>query len=236
VWGNREEEDQSAVLDDYSTVYLFFQWLRLQSNKDIYWKISSSKEYDYNSVINAFNDVTSGSTYADWNTMLQDWLAANYFKNSTGRYGYGTDPILNKLKIHYAPGGSTTIDLYPGEGVYSNVTGSTSIPTKEGNIKYAGLDSSAPKSSDSISNGALLTYNANTKIDGNTEPGTITGAPPPTSSTSVSLGGRSIGVSMGPFPISAGDMLRRKGKKDAVYSGSLNFKIPDAYKGTIVNE
>lgn len=29
VWGNRENEDPEAILADYSTVYLFFQWLRV---------------------------------------------------------------------------------------------------------------------------------------------------------------------------------------------------------------
>jgi len=237
VWDNRDKENQNAVLDDYSTAYLFFQWLGLQSKRDIYWKISSSEDYDYNAVINAFNEVTSGTQYSDWEPMLKDWLAANYFKSSSGRYGYGNDTVLNKIKTHYAPGGSPSIDLFPGEGVYSNVNTSTTIPTKAGNINYAGLNGSSPTSSGSIPNGgALLTYNANTKVDGNTEPGTITGAAPPAASASVLSGGRSIGVRAGPFPISAGDMLRRKGKRGAVFSGGLNFPIPDNYKGIIINE
>jgi Peptidase M30. len=247
VWGNREEENQNAVLDDYSTVYLFFQWLRLQSGKDIYWRISSSKDYNYNAVINAFNDVVSGSKYNNWETMLQDWLAANYIKKNSGRYGYGNDTVLNNIKIHYAPGSSddpATIILFPGEGVYSNVTGLTSIPAKAGNINYAGLNGSLPITSGSFSSGALLTYNTNTynaskNNDGITtaESGTITGkAPPSPPSTSISSGGRSLGVSAGPFPISAGDMLRRKGKEGNFNSGGVNFKMPNAYRGIIVNE
>jgi len=233
VWGNREEENQNAVLDDYSTVYLFFQWLRLQSNKEIYWRISSSDYYNYKAIINAFNETIEKKEYNDWESMLKDWLAANYFKNSSGRYGYKNDAVLNKIKTYYAPGTSATINLYPGEGVYSIANGST-IPAKEGNIYYAGLNGSSPTSSGSISSGVLLTYNANTNIDGNKESGKITGIPDP--SASVSASGRYIGTSAGPFPISAGDMLRRKGKNDAVYSDGLNFKIPNTYKGIIVNE
>jgi hypothetical protein len=240
VWGNRIGEgagkNKYAVLDDYSTVYLFFQWLRLQSKEDIYWKISSSEDYDFNAVINAFNDTVSDSgtkyTASDWDTMLKDWLAANYFRSSSGRYGYGNETLLNEIKIHYAPGGSqTTVSLFPGEGVYSNVEGSFSIPTpEENNIKYTGLSGSAPVTSGSLSSGALLTYNANTAADGNAESGTITGMAPPNANVfPAQNGGRNAGVVAGPFPISGSDMLRRKGK-------NVDFKIPDAYRGIIVNE
>jgi len=89
----------------------------------------------------------------------------------------------------------------------------------------------------------LLTYNTNivnaSKYNGITtaESGTITGKAPPASlSTGVSQGSRSLGVSVGPFPISAGDMLRRKGKEGNLNSDGVNFKIPNAYKGIIVNE
>jgi hypothetical protein len=240
VWGNREEENKYAVLDDYSTVYLFFQWLRLQSDKKIYLKISVSKYSDYKAVIDAFNDIVPGA-YSNWETMLKDWLAANYFKNPTGRYGYVNDTVLNTIKIHYVPGGGGSISLFPGEGVYSNVTESFSIPTTAGNIKYAGLSGSAPISSGSISSGALLTYNADTKNDKEkavAESGTITGkAPPPSANIfPTPSGNRSIAASMGgPFPISAGDMLRRKGK-GGFYPDGVNLKMPDAYRGVIVNE
>jgi len=235
VWGNREKENQYAVLDDYSTVYLFFQWLGLQSDKEIYWKISASDYYDYNAVINAFNDTVTSDTYKDWESMLKDWLAANYLRNSTGRYGYKGDTELNKIKIHYAPGGSKTIDLFPGEGVYSRVTELTSIPASSGNIYYAGLNGSSLISSDSFSSGALLTYNKNTDIKGNSESGVITGESPPPS-VNITNGSRSAGVVTGPFPISAGDMLRRNGNKGDFNYDGIDLKIPDAYRGIIINE
>jgi hypothetical protein len=235
VWSNRDKENQYAVLDDYSTVYLFFQWLRLQSNKDIYKKISASKDFDYNAVIKAFNDIVKDDTYEDWEAMLKDWLAANYFKNSDSRYGYKIDTELNNIKIHYAPGGSNTIELFPGEGVYSRVTDSTSIPIPSGNIYYAGLTGSSLVSSGPLPSGALLTYNANTDIKGNSESGKITGAAPPPSVT-VTAGSRSAGAVTGPFPISAGDMLRQNGNKGGFNYEGINFKLPDAYRGIIINE
>jgi len=228
VWGNRagSGKSQYAVLDDYSTVYLFFQWLRLQSGEDIYREISISKKTDYNAVVEAFNNTVSSNKYSNWEDMLKDWLAANYFRNSSGRYGYGSDMKLNQINRHYTPGGSTAINLYPGEGVYSNVTTGISIPTKTGNINYAGLTGSAPISSGSISSGALLTYNANTNNSGSAESGTITGVAS-TNIVSPSSGSRSIGgFGAGPFPISAGDMLRQKGMEGS-------FILPLGQLGTL---
>jgi hypothetical protein len=242
VWGNREKENQYAVLDDYSTAYLFFQWLRLHSNESVYKKISVSEYYDYRAVIDAFND-TDLFGYSDWSLMLEDWLAANYFRNLSDRYGYKNDTVLISIKRHYAPGSagdSPSISLFPGEGVYSNVDGSFSIPTAAGtgNIKYARLTGSAPTSSGSISSGALLTYNANTdNISGAAENGKITGKTPPPSTNIVLApsGSRSIVASMGPFPIGAGDMLRRKGKGGFNFNGA-SLNVPNAYRGIIADE
>jgi hypothetical protein len=237
VWDNHEGEgkNKNAVLDDYSTVYLFFQWLGLQSDREIYWNINASDYYDYNAVINAFNETVIGTKYEDWETMLKDWLAANYFKKSDGRYGYKGDTDLNKIKIHYAPGGSKTINLFPGEGVYSRVTKETSIPMSTGNIHYTGFTGSSLLSSGSFSSGALLTYNANTDIKGGLEHGVITGESPPVN-VNVTADIRSIGAVTGPFPISAGDMLRRNGNKGNFNYDGINLRIPDAYRGIIVNE
>ena len=238
VWGNREGEGKSkyAVLDDYSTVYLFFQWLGLHSDMDIYRKISASDSNDYNAVINAFNDTVSGTQYADWESLLKDWLAANYFRNSVGRYGYADDTMLNDIKIRYAPDGPAVIDLFPGEGVYSGVIELTSIPSPSGNINYAGLTGSSLVSSGTISSGALLTFNANTNNNDDksrAESGIITGkvpsAPP---MADITQGSRGSGTAIGPFPISGSDKLRQNGFN---FDG-MDFKIPDAYRGIIVYE
>jgi len=240
VWGNREGsgegESQYAVLDDYSTVYLFFQWLRLQSDKDIFRKISSSKSSDYTAVIDAFNEVVTGSGYDDWETMLKDWLTANYKRENSGRYGYRNETKLNSITVHYAPGGSTTINLFPGEGVYSKVTNLTSVPEADENknIMYAGLDDSKPVnygaiSSGDFSTGALLTYNASTDINGAFETGIITGeAPPSASIVSAPSGRRSLNAGNAPFRIGAGDLLKQPRKKNFSFSNDLEFEILSA--------
>jgi hypothetical protein len=223
AWGNREDEDPNAVLDDYATVYLFFQWLRLQTDDiTIYKNIITSKEYDYKAIVT--NAAKPGD---DWPTVLGAWLKANYDKSSSGVFGYMGDTVLNGIKVHYAPAAtSARINLYPGEGVYSYANSyNTSGLSSSGNIKYISLGTGAP----TTLTGALLTYNASTTVtysDGKLIPpesGIITGAVPP--GANVTAGRFALsGVPSGPFPISAGDMLRRRGY-ESNFSGMNNLRL-----------
>jgi hypothetical protein len=210
VWGNRDTENPNAVLDDYATVYLFFQWLRLQKGgTNIYKNIIFSQESDYKAIDSN-----------NWSTTLGAWLRANYDRSTSDEYGYKNDTPLNEIERHYTPQGATTISLYPGEGVYSNaISYDTSGLDFSGNMKYISLGTGAP----TTLTGALLTYNASTTVTYNDngvlittpEQGTITGNSPPNANI---IAGRSVlsGVRSGPFPISAEDMLRRRGG-DYVY-------------------
>jgi hypothetical protein len=212
VWNNRvTESDPYPVLDDYATVYLFFQWLRLQSNDSIYKEIIKSEypNYDQKAVIKAFNaKKSSGANYSTWENMLKDWLMANNINSSSGRIGYMDDSTLKDIKAHYAPEGTTTIGLYPGEGVYSYSTSNPSF-TPVGKIKYEYLSDT----------NTLITYNSNTvnyvdediSIDTLIAEGTTTGRIPPTASIvitgSINLKSGASKFS-GPFPIGMGDVIR----------------------------
>jgi hypothetical protein len=134
VWGNR----QDGLLDDYATVYLFFQWLRIQSGEtDIYRRIIDSPHSNFRAVAGAITGTFAeelGST--DWETILRSWLAANYINSREGLYGYRGE--LPELRV-YALGGATQ-ELLPGEGVYSKIASASPLPSAGGpNIKYAGL-------------------------------------------------------------------------------------------------
>jgi len=233
VWGNRENESQYAILDDYDTVYFFFQWLRLQSGTvNIYKDIIFSQYGDYRAVTNAFG-------YNDsWDALLKTWLAANYINASSGLYGYKDELVLKDIKAPYVPSEEETISLYPGEGVYSIAT-SFPVPASSGNIRYAGLVKDVPGNlvdSGSFSNGALLTYNVNTVKSGNgiIETGTITGVTPPaeTGAAAAFAGSRAAqGGSRGPFPISAADMLGQSGHESGFFPGTVKF-----LKGSAGNE
>ena len=75
-----------------------------------------------------------------------------------------------------------------------------------------------------IANKTLLTYNANSSIEGDKENGTTTGlASVNMSSMNIVPGSRSA-ASFGPYPISAGDMLRRNGRKEELANpGIIKF-------------
>jgi hypothetical protein len=223
VWGNRDDEDVYGIMDEYYTVYLFFQWLRLQSNEDIgiYKNIISSPHSDYRAVTySAYNKND------DWGALLRDWLAANYINDSSGRYGYKGDSVLSNVKFPLADGGSTSIDLWPGEGVYSYVNSSYPIPSSSpAGISYTGLKDKTVIPSGSISaGGVLLTYNADTNIKGSVKSGEITGAVKPSISIVKSVfPGSGSGVLSGPYPVGAHDVLRQRGiKRD--FSG-MNFSM-----------
>jgi len=201
VWGNHTKENQYAILDDYATVYLFFQWLRIQKGVNVYRDIISSSFYDYQAVTAAMGE--------NWDTLLKKWMAANYISNSAGVYGYKNDITVT---AHTVPKGKTQISLYPGEGVYSLTDVSDTIPPQGTNIKYAGLDKTAGVNDSAVfASGALLTYNINTILSGTAEKGITTGK---AASVSIEPMGRSVmPFYSGPYRIGAGDVLHQSGNK-----------------------
>jgi hypothetical protein len=223
VWGNHETGNSYATLGDYSTAYLFFQWLRLQSSggKGIYKDIITSRYADYRAVTAAARQGMSDADYTDdadgWGRLLRDWMAANYIKSTDSRYGYKADTSISSIAVKPHPGGTTSISLAPGEGVYSSVNSAPyTIPGASGDIKYAGLSASvlsaSVSDSGSLSSGnKLLTYNANTNINGGAASGSVTGA------ASIIPGGFSASMSLSesrpsaPYAIDAQDVLRRHG-------------------------
>jgi len=176
IWNNYDKENNQANLDDYATVYLFFQYIRLQSDKpgDIYRNIEMSQFSDYQAVINA--ESINSSHKGNWQLLLRDWHAANYTNNADGLYGYKNDPALKTVKAPMFSGGNT-VSLFPGEGVYSKTTTAETVPTASGSIKYAGLGSAglSPNESTGYANGARLTYNINTDMKGTQATGSTTG-------------------------------------------------------------
>jgi hypothetical protein len=211
IWGNHDDESDYANLDDYATVYLFFQWLRLQSNNssDIYREIIMSDHYDYRAVIDVAKGIDSG--YSNWSLLLRDWLAANYINAENGRYGYMKEKDLRTVKAPMFPGGTTTVNLYPGEGVYSKIESSEILPSSSGYISYAGLGSTIVSSGSA--SGARLTYNTNTDKTGSSLTGSTTGVG--VASIAVSDGNVlsqiAINEFSGPYIVDAGFYLRRNG-------------------------
>ncbi|MDR0597315.1 MAG: hypothetical protein LBG14_02285 [Treponema sp.] len=214
VWGERP----AYILDEYSTVYLFFQWLRIQSGGlEIFRRIIASEQSDYRAVTEAISGTFAaelGST--SWETILRSWLAANYINSPEGLYGYHDE--ISELQV-WALGGRTQ-QLWPGEGVYSLAGDSPgALPGSGGpNIRYAGLRKAADSPSEPLvsldalyPNGRLLTFNSNERKNDSDERGRLTGGgeeaipqPPPSTGT-----GRSAGPAGDSWVIDARDILGR---------------------------
>jgi len=224
IWDNHDD-NQYAILDDYATAYLFFQYLRLQADNsnNIYYDISTSKSSDYNAV------TTSASINANhknnWPLLLRDWHAANFTNAPNGLYGYKDEKDLKTVKAPMFSGGNST-PLFPGEGVYSKTTTAETVPAASGNIKYAGLNSGSgtPNDTNGPANGARLTYNVNTnnKEGVAAETGSTTGI---ASSIGIStpVGGSSVQIApkkfSGPFKVDIGYFNR--GNADSGVSDNI---------------
>jgi len=175
VWDNRGSK---AILDEYSTVYLFFRWLSLQAGSDpaIFLDIEKSNSSDHNGITKVAGKIRS--EWADWDTLLGAWLAANYYP-ANPVYGY-KDSYFSILKVK--PISNKTIKLYPGEGVYSNIRNHFTPSGSGPNIRYRGISSNSSIISTQISfnpgiSNILLAFNANTNNSKSTaaEDATLTG-------------------------------------------------------------
>jgi hypothetical protein len=220
TWG----EDDNFIYDDYVTVYLFFQWLRIHAGDDedgdsIYRSIIKSEYGDYRAVTAAarkhisrlFEKESTGDHALEWERLLETWLAANYVnaqkkEAADGLFGYNSEFTL--IPASYSAG--RTVLLRPGEGVYSILNNETfyypsyswaSIPAPH--IRYAGLS----KTEDPImritrdepgTGEMLITFNANHAKD-SAERGDLADIDPAPARPAPS--GRAAGLPPGPLPI-----------------------------------
>jgi hypothetical protein len=102
-------------------------------------------------------------------------MIANYRNASSGLYGYKGEI---KTQVRYMSGPDRKIDFYPGEGVFSALTGKTvgdeDIAGGGNNINYIGiLDEGELVKNVPYTGAVLLTYNANPSVNGDDEKGYV---------------------------------------------------------------
>jgi hypothetical protein len=164
VWGENRPEGDAAILDEYATVYMFFQWLRLQSGGyDIYQAITTSEDWDYQAVTGAA-EIKIDPTFSSWETLLGTWLQANYLNaDGDSRFGYREDGPTIKPRVWALAGG--TYYLYPGEAVYSLYNGAA--PSDSGVITFASIPKGFSAANDPYPSGEtkrLLMFNKSTDV------------------------------------------------------------------------
>jgi len=204
LWDNYKNIDESLVLNDYATVSLFFQWLRLHYGEGIYGDIFRSTYTDYRAI--------TAATSVGWTKLFSDWHIANYVQDPSGIHGYKNDPVLKNVKAHYLRYIAENVyNLYPGEAVYSyagDVQGT--LPNGTGTLWYAGLSSSGYTNSNIPAGGALLSFNSDTNKKGALKSAAITGIAPPLASVNTANNSRSVsGAQPFSYRIDAGDLMGR---------------------------
>lgn len=165
VWNGYWESTAGGgdILADYATVYLFFQWLRIQASNGngIYKEILSSSYRDYRAVTAAASN-SIDLRFAVWSEVLGTWMMANLLNHATDFRGY-------KGKIaagigYYLSSENFKYQLAPGEGIFSLMppSGENTPPESGANIKYIGLTAAGTEDRESPYTGiASLVYNAN---------------------------------------------------------------------------
>ena len=209
-WESAEAGDRYDPMANYTTVYLFFQWLRIHAQNDtgIYKEIINSSYRDYRAVTEAARNRIDASL-GDWETLLRAWMLANAYNKPSGLLGYKGEI---ETRFRYLIG--TSRSLAPGEGVFSRLSlsetdGSFELSSSSEYIRYAGLNPSSEDEPDIVGpsyNGQyLLTFNANSDNQGKSEIGYLAqgGARSVSGSMSISqtLDEDTEPALLGPFPI-----------------------------------
>jgi hypothetical protein len=159
--------DEGDVLADYSTVYLFFQWMRIHASNGsaIFKEILNHSDRDYRAVLESMNSRVYSSTVF-WEDILRDWYLSIYFNDPTGIYGFKNE---FSLISHLKTGSDSTILLNSGEGVFDSISGTfTDTTATDDDSSYAGisdtegLDLEGPEYTGEV----LLAWNGSADLSG----------------------------------------------------------------------
>jgi hypothetical protein len=169
-------------LANYSTVYLFFQWLRLHADNGtgIYRDIINSPYTNYRAITETARaripalgalGLNGSSTEKDWEILLRTWMLANFYQAPAGLYGY-QDKIgeisrgkTNALSVYgFKETNKEKWEFYPGEGLFTAISDAsyTPPPGSDPHIRYIALDDGPQiDTTEPYEGEVLLTFNAN---------------------------------------------------------------------------
>jgi len=180
-WGDNFYKWDNELID-YSTVYLFFQWMRIHSDDGdaIYKDILDSSYTDYNAVVEQIKAHSSlyssiSISKSSWTQIMVDWLIANQINKTSGKLGYnGEITGLTKMTSSNDSEGYTA--AFPYEGMIKSITaGYTPTAGSGTNISYLAFDSNGTIDNTSPYGDALsgtkyvLALNTNTNSSGTFE-------------------------------------------------------------------
>jgi mRNA-degrading endonuclease RelE of RelBE toxin-antitoxin system len=159
VWDNHDTDNSGAILDEYATVYLFFQWIKLHasSGTGIYKDIINSRikpSFKNPSEFTGFGAVAEAiknhfitppsqgiqNDWNQWDVILREWLLAN-FLNVPADSPYPTLGYRGDISTGVREIADPLIQLAPGEGVFSIIADQFTLEQDQAdeNIDYAGI-------------------------------------------------------------------------------------------------
>lgn len=168
AWDNDKSGAYDSVLGNYSTVYLFFQWLRIQASNGngIFKVIMNDSNVNGTAVFNAAKTYMTGFDDSSFGNLMRDWFITNIISDSsaTGYYSYKGE--IAQLTNHAYSGSSTS--LLPGECIYRNISDGA-VFSNSSPVYGAGVSSSDVVSYTSpYSAGTLVVYNSGMNESGGT--------------------------------------------------------------------
>jgi hypothetical protein len=126
----------NSTQENYSLVYIFGQYLALQSNngqgifKNILDYMLQNSVYDYRAVEGVAKQRIAGVN--SWETLSKSWGFANSANEATGLYGY-----KGQFKLITHGPTQNEVDIHNSGVVYRNINGSFTPPTDAGpNIRF----------------------------------------------------------------------------------------------------
>ena len=166
------ERGDYKLMGNYSTVYLFFQWLNIQSENDYsIYKVIMNSDYDncqavYDAAKSHLTDLPAAvSSFPD---LLREWSIANLLCQNSGIYGYKEEISTTVHYINYNtdnPSYSSVSgrNMLPGECIYAKITDSFTLAAAASNISGSGVNTSSPYDIDNTgtvySGDVLVIYN-----------------------------------------------------------------------------
>ena len=170
VWNGYWEQVVGDTLANYSTVYLFFQWLQLHASNGtgIYRDILGSTHRDYRTVVDAASTRIS-SSLSSWEAVISTWRHANIFNESSGLRGYKGEIATTRwgflntggLEWPTSPGEALLIQTSGGQYTYPGGSGSS--------IRYHGINTATntvDTTGPTYSGDSVLVFNANSNNSG----------------------------------------------------------------------
>jgi hypothetical protein len=122
------------VLSNYSTSFLFFQYLRVHHPNDsnIFKTMMDETADD----INMINPIIQGISFAtNFDELLKSWIMANVVNSSSGELGYNNDPALKDVSA--VIGSDEKIwGFYPGSFIYRKTSSNPSLPSGIDYIRF----------------------------------------------------------------------------------------------------